>query len=348
MARNISIVIPVYRAEKFIKNCIDSVLSQTHSFYELILVDDGSPDCSGKICDDYAVIDQRIKVIHIKNGGVSVARNEGLRYVSGEYVVFIDSDDYIENDLIENIEKLLINNHNPELIFFGLIYEDYSQKSSMGSPSILPGIFYTNISSEVTEIFYKMFSIGLAHLNPGKAYRIDLLREHGIRFIERQQYGEDTCFMLDYYVHIKSVASIDKVQYHKIKYPNESLSSAYSADQYKYLLRIRKRFVHLINVRGKSFESTEILNRSVLLHFCVCVRNLMHAKCGFGEFKKLYIIQKMQKNLNINIIFNTVNIKNNLGVYEYYAINTGHPLVIYIVFKALKVKNDIVSWKILK
>ena len=90
----ISVIIPVYRVERFLSRCIDSVIGQTYKNLEIILVDDGSPDRCGDICDEYACKDQRIKVIHKENGGVSSARNAGLDIAKGAYVTFIDSDDY--------------------------------------------------------------------------------------------------------------------------------------------------------------------------------------------------------------------------------------------------------------
>ena len=91
----LSIIVPVYKVEKYIHKCVDSILNQTFTDYELILVDDGSPDNCGKICDEYAKKDSRVKVIHKKNGGQSSARNKGLDHAKGNYISFIDSDDDI-------------------------------------------------------------------------------------------------------------------------------------------------------------------------------------------------------------------------------------------------------------
>ena len=92
----VSIIVPVYKAEKYLHRCVDSILAQTFTDWELLLIDDGSPDRSGDICDEYAKKDTRIRVFHKKNGGVSSARNLGLDNVQGEYVTFVDSDDWID------------------------------------------------------------------------------------------------------------------------------------------------------------------------------------------------------------------------------------------------------------
>lgn len=105
----ISIIVPCYKVEQFLPNCIESILCQTYTNWELILVDDGSPDNCGKICDDYAVKDNRIKVVHKQNGGLSSARNAGMKIMTGDYVTFLDSDDFLHKDalniLVEYAEK---------------------------------------------------------------------------------------------------------------------------------------------------------------------------------------------------------------------------------------------------
>lgn len=103
----LSIIVPVYKVEKYIRKCIDSILAQTFTNFELILVDDGSPDCCGYICEEYALIDKRIKVIHKENGGLSAARNSGIDIALGEIIAFVDSDDWIHPQMYEKMIKYL-------------------------------------------------------------------------------------------------------------------------------------------------------------------------------------------------------------------------------------------------
>lgn len=107
----ISVIIPIYNVEKYVKRCLDSVLNQTYCHLEVILVDDGSTDSSGKICDEYKKMDTRIRVIHKSNEGVSSARNLGIEVANGEYIAFIDSDDAMEKDCIEYLYRLIQENH---------------------------------------------------------------------------------------------------------------------------------------------------------------------------------------------------------------------------------------------
>ena len=106
----ISVIVPIYKVEEYLSRCIDSIINQTYKNLEIILVDDGSPDNCPKICDDYAKKDNRIKVIHKENGGLSDARNAGVRASTGEYIVFVDSDDWIELSMLDTLYNLLADN----------------------------------------------------------------------------------------------------------------------------------------------------------------------------------------------------------------------------------------------
>ena len=109
MVKKLSIIVPVYKVEQYLNRCVDSILNQTYRNIEIVLVDDGSPDRSGEICDRYAKSDERVKVVHKKNGGVSSARNIGFSSSTGEYIGYVDSDDYIAptmyEDMIDVLEK---------------------------------------------------------------------------------------------------------------------------------------------------------------------------------------------------------------------------------------------------
>ena len=104
MDKLVSIIVPVYKVEKYLNKCVDSILDQSYQNIEVILVDDGSPDNSGKLCDEY-VTNQRVKVIHQKNMGLSGARNTGIENSTGDYLMFIDSDDYIDKDMVKYLVK---------------------------------------------------------------------------------------------------------------------------------------------------------------------------------------------------------------------------------------------------
>lgn len=134
-----SIIVPVYRVEAYLPACIDSVLAQTADVsFELILVDDGSPDGCGKTCDDYAAKDSRIRVLHTENRGVSRARNYGVAHAQGEYLLFLDADDEWEKELLQNVEKL--TDSSPDMVMFGCsqLFES-QQKVPLPIPAVAKG-----------------------------------------------------------------------------------------------------------------------------------------------------------------------------------------------------------------
>lgn len=149
-----SIIIPVYKVEKYLRECVNSVLDQTFKNIEVILVDDGSPDLCPQICDEFSMQDMRVKVIHKKNGGLSDARNKGLEIASGKYILFLDSDDYyLDNMFLEKIEKK-IRNKKIDILFHQRRYYIEATKQFRD----LPKQYNENINNikEVGEILYQL------------------------------------------------------------------------------------------------------------------------------------------------------------------------------------------------
>lgn len=122
MLDKVSIIIPIYKVEKYIKGCIESAINQSYKNLEIILVDDGSPDNCGKIIDEYALIDNRIITVHKSNGGLSDARNYGMKYVTGDYTLFLDSDDWIKRDMVEVLLNL-IKRYNADIVQSAFYYQ---------------------------------------------------------------------------------------------------------------------------------------------------------------------------------------------------------------------------------
>ena len=146
----ISVIVPVYNVEKYLRKCVDSIVNQTYKNLEIILVDDGSPDNCGKICDEFAEMDNRVMVIHKENGGLSSARNAGLDIATGEYITFVDSDDYIENDTYEKV-VVAINKFDSDLIFFREKSVDESGKTIYINGDTPSGEIF-----EIFAVFYKL------------------------------------------------------------------------------------------------------------------------------------------------------------------------------------------------
>ncbi|GAA2925355.1 glycosyltransferase family 2 protein [Enterococcus raffinosus] len=164
----ISIIVPVYNVEKYIRKCIDSILNQTFRDFELILVDDGSPDNSGAICDQYAKKDSRIRVIHKENGGLSSARNAGIEVAQGKYLGFVDSDDYIAEDMYELLHNNIIK-EGADLSICG-IYDVYKQKT----PKVLPEFRKVCTKDEMIKMILEAKLVSVHAVN--KLYKRDLFK----------------------------------------------------------------------------------------------------------------------------------------------------------------------------
>lgn len=200
MSGVISVIIPVYKAEEYLERCVDSVLAQTYSNLEIILVDDGSPDDSGLICDRYAEKDSRVIVIHKKNGGVSSARNAGLDVATGEFVAFVDSDDFIAPDMYEKLMVSLSSGSDLSMCDFMMYSQSYSEPR-------------TTIPSGDRISLIK--SLLLADIGSGSVYLLikSFLLER-LRFPEHIRNGEDLWFVLRLFSSVNYASKVDEPLYY--------------------------------------------------------------------------------------------------------------------------------------
>ena len=162
MQDKISVIIPVFKVEEYLDECVESVITQTYNNLEIILVDDGSPDNCPDICDEWAKKDNRIKVIHKQNGGLSDARNAGLDIVSGEYIVFVDSDDYIMPDMVEKLYTAIIR-EKADIAACGIITCEGEKRNAWGYQNLVA------TSERIYELLYDEAKYPVAACN--KMYR---------------------------------------------------------------------------------------------------------------------------------------------------------------------------------
>ncbi|MCM1313382.1 MAG: glycosyltransferase [Bacteroides sp.] len=202
-----SIIIPVYNTEKYLRRCLDSILAQTYNKWECILVDDGSNDNSGAICDEYSDKDLRFHVFHKDNAGVCSARNAGLANAHGEWVTFVDSDDWCDNDWLANF----IQKESADLIVQG-----FKAINWLGNPC--------ETKIQHSHKFYDKTNVGdflnevVARRNIGylwcRAFRTSIMRKHGIIFDEQLQLKEDEEFILHYMTFATSYLTVVGCSYH--------------------------------------------------------------------------------------------------------------------------------------
>ena len=189
----ISIIVPIYKAEEYLCNCIESILSQSFTDFELILVNDGSPDNCGIICDNYALKDNRIKVIHKKNGGVSSARNTGLANATGEWIYFSDSDDELYHDTLEILTKHIDND-------IAYVMAGYTLHNGEGETTYQYDIRkekFINCSDAITQMFMPEDYLYHGYLVT-KLFRTDIIKQNNLRFEEKIYFNEDRLFNVLY------------------------------------------------------------------------------------------------------------------------------------------------------
>ena len=175
MEKLISVIIPVYNVEEYLPYCIDSIIQQTYRNLEILLIDDGSTDCSGSICEKYALSDKRIKVVHKENGGLSDARNKGLDICNGDYVSFVDADDYVGNDYIERLYSAICDSHAEIAVCD--TYKFYDEGKLLNTiPQKGSKLLFSNIEA-LEDALYRR---NLTFYANGKLYKKELFRE--IRF----------------------------------------------------------------------------------------------------------------------------------------------------------------------
>ena len=209
----ISIIIPVYNVEPYIKRCLDSVINQTYQNLEIICVDDGSTDGSGKICDEYATKDSRIKVFHKENGGVSSAKNLGLKNITGKYIGFVDSDDWIEPDMYEVLHKSAQSKDVP--ISVASYFKDTDTESvPMSNKEQIPdGII--NTKNMLLYPLKRDYYMGFCGYLWNKLFSANIFLNNGLSFNEEINYAEDVLLYTEAIIAGKCIGNyIDKPLYH--------------------------------------------------------------------------------------------------------------------------------------
>lgn len=281
MAPELSVIIPVYNVENYLRRCVDSIQKQTLSNLEIILIDDGSTDESGKICDALAKEDSRIRVIHKENEGQGIARNCGLDIALGTYVAFVDSDDFVEKDTYEYTIRQMIKN-NAEVACFG-----YTQDEHDGSI-----VYQTKIENKIyrdNEIRTK-FILHFFGDDPEvddlrgvsacmSVYQMNIVRKYNVMFpSERMIFSEDTIFNLEYCKYIKIAVAIDKKFYHYCIQKN-SFSKGYQKDR----LEKAADFESLLKEYSQEFNIEKLVENRIRMMLWIILIDAVKQEVRFGE-----------------------------------------------------------------
>lgn len=289
----ISVIVPVYNVENYLHECVDSILRQTYSNIEVILVDDGSKDKSGSICDEYLEKDSRIKVIHKENAGLGYARNSGLDIASGEYVTFVDSDDYIEENMIKKLYQGIVNNNVDEckmgfqrVTDTGVVYGEkkYEEEVFEGENARLK--FFPRMLGSAPK---KHDSIEMCVC--GALFNNTLIQKNNIRFpSERVLISEDLIFQMEFLQYAKGACTLSARMY-KYRINLNSLTKSYNATRLEkacfFYDEVLKRLLQYGYGKDEILRATKMF----FINLKVCISQ----ECSFSEHSNREALSGIRK-----------------------------------------------------
>lgn len=304
----ISIIVPVYNVERYLQKSINSLLTQSYNNIEIILIDDGSTDHSGEICDRFAEKDSKVVAFHKRNTGLGLTRNYGLNRINGQYVAFVDSDDYVGKDFIEKLISPIINDNTLDTVVGG-----YTRISSNGKilfrEKYLPHLFEEN--NIKNKLFLKMLG-GLPNksdsIKPSVwncLFSVDLIRRYRLQFVsERKLISEDIVWDSDYFFRARKVKLIESSSYYYRSNPT-SLSCKYNKNRLQKSIYFYNYMENKIKKLGLKAEASIRLKKYLFIMILACVSQLktLSYNSGLKEAKKICnndVLQVAIKNYPVN------------------------------------------------
>lgn len=295
----VSIIVPVYKVENYLEQCVESIMNQTLQDIEIILVDDGSPDKCPKICDEYANKDTRIKVIHKKNGGLSSARNAGIKVATGEYIGFVDSDDYIELDMYENMYNTAVENN---VDFVMSDYYRFSENERYSVSLDIEGGLY-NRTNIIEKIFPQLIMKSDINYGPLLAvwhciYKRTFLEKNNLLFDEEVKYSEDNLFSSIVGYKADSFYYMKEDCFYNYRYNPNSISKTYKPDAWDVYVKMNNRLNNIfMNVDDYDFKNQ--IKAHIIYYAFNCINHV-----GYSD-KRL-----IEKYKEIKKILNTLELRN--------------------------------------
>lgn len=287
----VSVIVPIYNVEAYLNRCVVSIIEQTYSKLEIILVDDGSSDNCGKMCDAWEKKDERVKVIHKINEGLGYARNSGLDIATGEYVVFIDSDDFIKKEyielLIERMEK-----YNSDLVIGGFIRKFESGKEVKNQ--VTEKLTVINEEDIIEKILLPVIGADTSNHKDVERemcvwrnmYRMSIINNFNLRFVsEREFVSEDIFFNMMYFINSKKAVLIPECIYY---YWNNqtSLTNTYRADRYEKYCKMLKKQTEILQDNNLYSVAKQRMFRTFIMKTKKCI-NMLSAS-DLPITKKIY------------------------------------------------------------
>ncbi len=311
----LTIIVPIYNGEEYLKRCVDSILSQTYTDFELILVDDGSTDSSLSICERYAETDSRVVVHHKENGGLVAARKSGLSLAKGEYIGFVDCDDYIESDMYENLMSVA-KKDCADIVTSGIII-DHITHSKSEKNNISQG-FYDSQKLQNEVIPKMLISSGFVKygLIPGvvvKVIRRSVLEKALPNVYNDITIGEDVAITAYSIINCSSLSVIDSASYHYIQYE----SSMVRVFNPKRIEKIEKLYDCISKIDCEAYQKQVVLYMCYLIFNAVaaCIKKSNYSKKEAKVAVKSILERDLSKKVFSQADFSALSSKNKLKIF---------------------------------
>ena len=288
----LSIIIPIYNAEKYIYKCIESILNQTFSNFEIILINDGSTDKSVEICTEFAMKDKRIKVIHSPNKGASNARNIGLNNAKGKWITFVDSDDWLDPTYFS---EFIDSTTNADLICGGFIINNNPHSKYTSS------IYHKNLTSvQSVEILYNIY-FGMIYNIWGKFFLTEYIKLHNIKFKIGYENREDGIFLFDYLYWAKKISIISSQSFYHYRVENTKKGLSQKKWEINNLLSIYDTFYKGMNLLCAKNSTNKTYNKIIQSDMSMTYMNSFNSIICRSEDLPYYLscLHKRLKHFNI-------------------------------------------------
>ena len=293
----LSIVIPVYNGEKYIRQCYEGIASQSFTDWEAIFVDDGSKDGTAQILDELAGADSRVSVIHKANGGTATARNAGLDISSGKYITFLDCDDEIKRDMYEKMVELM-NSTQADMGTCGFYFKLEKECGGTSETTYLEEKYYPDnvyrSREEIKEHLVDMWDSDLLSNVWNKLYRMDLIREKNLRYRDGHVYTEDRVFNRQFIENCDSMAFTSECLYYYVRERVGSTTEKYRDDSFIIRNKEYNEFkAHYKKLGIWNEKSREYTSREFIERIAGCIENVFHAGKELSARKKYDRIKSM-------------------------------------------------------
>lgn len=306
MSIKVSVVMPVYNADKYLPRAIESILNQTLTELELILVNDGSKDCSLEVCREYEKKDSRVIVVDKKNEGACIARNTGIHLAQGEYLQLVDADDYCELDMLEEQYKLA-KATNAEVVMCGLKYDislkngEILYEEDHYQDAVLTG------KGQIKEVLMDIVNNMLFNYTHNKLYKLSFLKENHLKFTGWLPIDQDTNFNIDVFKCLEHLTLTTKSYYHYIKTFEETIVNRYHQDKFQVRTYRYERMIDLFEDYGIYTEENKNQLASIYLHQVIeCFEMYFHKKCPLMTKEKKQQIKNILLNPNVRQVLRQV------------------------------------------